>query len=205
MALLPIVLGAAALYNAFGKKQPKAPSYQAPDLTGTLAAIDEYYKKAAETGKTSLGQELQGLNTMTAENLAGRGIYSSPVSQYAYQQNTQNYQKSLADMLGSLQGQQLQAKANITGQVATQGAANKYQSELAKYQQRLQSQNMLTGLLSQAALSSLMAGGGGAKPSNLGTGINLGGDTMPNLGIAGTNSYLLPTQQYAPGGIFRIQ
>lgn len=164
--IVPAVLGASALISGFSKK-PKAPKYVAPDLTGTLAAIDAYYKQAGAQTEATMGRQLQGQQKMTGENLAGRGIYSSPVSEYAFQQNRQQNQMSLADALASLGGQQLQAKANITGQAAMQGAQGKYQAELQKYQDKLQSSNMLTGLLSSGALASLQGLGGGAKPQGM--------------------------------------
>lgn len=180
----PIVaaaLGVGALGSLFSKK-PKAPKYVAPDLSGTLAAIDEYYKKAGANVEATMGRQLQGQQKVTGENLAGRGIYSSPVSEYAFQQNRQNSQISLADALASLGGQQLQAKANVTGQAAMQGAQNKYQSELQRYQDKLQSSNMLTGLLSSGALASLQGLGGGQQMNPLAS-INPDVQGMNNYGL----------------------
>ena len=140
----------------FGKKK-KAPQYTPIDITAILAQIDKVYAEEESRVKGGLAEQLAGQQTATAESLAGRGIYSSPVSEYSFGANRTSNARALANALSEIAGNKATAKSNLMTSAATTNATNAYNAEVAKYEKQLESSNLLTGLLTtmgSAALSS---------------------------------------------------
>ena len=188
---VPVVAGAGALLSAFGKK-PKAPSAPTIDVSGILAEIDKMYAAQETATQANLAKGLSGTQKATSDSLAGRGVYSSPVSEWSFAKNRGDYQTSLADALATIAGNRAGAKANVLSSAKSLEAKQKYESELNKYNQKLSSSNMLTGLLASAAMSSL--GGGGAPASG-------GGGFTPEMLSVGGNQDLsdMLSGLYRPG------
>lgn len=176
--VVPVVTGAGALLSAFGKK-PKAPSAPTIDVSDILAEIDKMYDAQETATQANMARSLSGVNKATSDSLAGRGVYSSPVSEWSFAKNRGDYQTALSDALATIAGNRAGAKANVLSSAKSLEAKQKYESELNKYNQKLSSSNMLTGLLASAAMSSLggggapaAGGGGGFTPEILSTGGN---------------------------------
>lgn len=144
--LVPAISGAATLASMFGKK-PKAPKTPTIDTSAIMAEIDKLYAAQESATQANLSRSLAGLNKQTSESLAGRGIYRSPVSEQSFIRNREAYSSSLADALSGLAGQRAQSKANVLSSAASLEAQQRYNAQLAKYQQQMESRNLLTGLL----------------------------------------------------------
>jgi hypothetical protein len=189
--IVPAITGAAALYNVL-KKKPKAPSTPTIDVSGILAEIDKMYDTQETATQANLARSLAGTNKATSDSLAGRGVYSSPVSEWSFAKNRGDYQSALSDALATIAGSRAGAKANVLSSAKSLEAKQKYKSELNKYNQKLSSSNMLTGLLASAAMSSL--GGGGTPAAG-------GGGFTPEMLSAGGNQDLsaILSGMYRPG------
>lgn len=111
-----------------GGKKKKTPTYTAPDISGELAKIDALYGQQGQLLTQGINQQIANMQGQTAQGLANRGIYSSPVSQKAIQDvNTKGLQ-ALAQGQASLLGEQAQARTSAL-------------NNLLGYQQRAQQAN----------------------------------------------------------------
>jgi hypothetical protein len=181
------VLG--GLFNS-GKGRRKAPKVQSIDTSSILAEIDKLYAAQEQATQANLARGLSGMQAQTSESLAGRGIYSSPVSEWSFAKNRQAASDSLADAMSTLSANKASTKANVLSSASSLEAKQRYDAALAKYQNQIESDNMLTGLLASGAMSAL---GKGSTPSATGT-----QTTTPYTGGTMLNEDLLKLLQAQP-------
>ena len=104
----PLIKGVGNLF-----KSPDVPQPGQLDITAQLAMIDEAYNQQKQQAQTTLAESLKGQNRLTAQSLAGRGIYSSPVSQFSFGKNQKSYAQALSQALSDLGAQQAIQKNTI--------------------------------------------------------------------------------------------
>lgn len=83
------------------------------DISGELSRIGDLYNEQREFAKTSSKEQLQDLNKLTASDLAGRGILSSPVSEYSFGANRAQAQRSLAAALAGISSSEAGQRASL--------------------------------------------------------------------------------------------
>lgn len=144
---IPAISAATSLAGLLTKKK-KTPSMASIDISGELDKLDKLYESKRGLLTTDIQNQLAGLNKNTANSLAGRGIYRSPVSQASYNQNAATAQGALSQGLSNLYGKQASERTsslnNLLGYQNKVNEAN-YNAALRKYQNRY---NTRTGLMS---------------------------------------------------------
>ena len=126
------------------------------DTDASIARIMGFYEQA-ETGlQAGVEAGFGGMAQQTAGNLAARGIYSSPVSEYAFAQDRQVQMNALAQ---AQQNFQMQKAGALTG-AAQSGDA--YNQRIAQANQQMQQNNYNQSLRSQQALGGALGGLSGA-------------------------------------------
>lgn len=133
------------------------------DISGELAKIRALYAAQADALKADSKQQLQEANKTTASNLAGRGILSSPVSEYSFGANQKAAGSDLTHALAGLYGGQASTESNLLGLLS--GQAN--QANMMRYQQGNQNKNNMLALLLAGGLAAF-GGGGAAAAGGLG-------------------------------------
>ena len=164
MAYWWAIPAAMAAYSAL-KPRPKTPKPQPIDVSGILAEIDKLYAAQTQSVQANIARNLAGTQAQTSESLAARGVYSSPVSEWSYAQNRQSSANALADALATIASNQASQKASVMSSATSVNAQQAYQAQLAKYQNQIESSNMLTSLLSNAAMA--MYGAGKTAPAGV--------------------------------------
>lgn len=148
-----------------GQKRPSI------DISGELAKIRALYDQQATALKADSKYRLGETNKATSSQLAGRGIYSSPVSEYSFNANSNAANSDLTRALASLYGGQAQTESGLLGSLASAKA----QQDQLDYQQQMQSRNQLFSILGGAGNLRNMFGGGGAGGAGGIAGIGGGG------------------------------
>lgn len=151
--IVPVALGLGSLLA--GSKKVKAPKAPVIDITGILAEIDKLYNTQAQATEANNTKNLAATQTATSDSLAGRGIYTSPVSEWSFGKNRADVSSDLANALATINSNRANSKANVMSSAASLNAQQAYQAQLAKYQNQMESKNMITGLLSSAALATI--------------------------------------------------
>ena len=158
--VIPAIMAASAIASAIaGSKKVKYPKASQIDISGELAKLDAIYEQSRQQSQNVLRNQLTELNKNTASSLASRGIYSSPISQAAYNQTNRTYQNALSSMLADSYNAQAQARANLTAKLAEARANAEQAAALAKYEQKLRNRGVwsnLLGSISGAGLYSML-------------------------------------------------
>jgi len=148
-------------------KKKKAPKPQQIDITAQLAMIDAMYNQQKQQARTTLAESLKGLNKLTAQSLAGRGIYSSPVSQFSFGENQKSYAQALSQALSDLGAQQAMQKAQLSAQAQQFNMGQQGQYDQSMYQQQLASRQALSQALwsiGGVGLNRMLSSGGTPTP-----------------------------------------
>ena len=146
--LIPAITAASAIGSALmGSKKVKYPKASQIDISGELAKLDAIYEQSRQQSQNVLRNQLTELNKNTASSLASRGIYSSPISQAAYNQTNRTYQNALSSLLAESYNAQAQARANLTAKLAEARAKAEQDAAVAKYEQKLRNQGVWSNLL----------------------------------------------------------
>lgn len=138
------------------------------DVGGELKRIQNLYDEQRAYAKEVAAQQLTDLNRQASSNLATRGIYDSPVSEYVYGANRAEAQKSLASALAGIAGSEASARSNIF-------------NSLMGYQQQ-------DALRKQQATNQLIAALGGLGSGIMQYGMMRGQAPAVGAGPAGGNS-----------------
>lgn len=143
---------------------PNSPEITPYDPTADLAKLNALYTEAGQGVKASVEAGTHGMTQRTAGNLAARGIYSSPVSEYAFQQDRAAKIQALTQAQNALAQQKAQAMAGLIGQgvdynqrIAIANQQAQYQNEMRDYQTK---QQLLAALIGGGAA---LAGGNYGK------------------------------------------
>lgn len=140
---VPIALGAAGLISSLigGANRPDMPNIPTYDPSADIERIKAVYGEAGAGVQASVEAGMQGMTAQTSANLARRGVFSSPVSEYAYSQDRQAKINALTQAQQNIALQRSQAISSIIGQgadynqrVAIANAQNQYQNDLANMQ-----------------------------------------------------------------------
>lgn len=122
------------------------------DITQELAQIGEMYNMARAQQKELSGRGQAQALQQTSESLAGRGIYRSPVGEYALGQTRKTYATALADALAELSQQEIGQKAQLSVAAKQFNLGNINAYNTAKDRQSMANQNLLNqGLYSMGS------------------------------------------------------
>lgn len=97
------------LGGLFGKKS-KGPSI---DIGAELAKINALFEQQKAAARVGINQDAAQARSEMASNLAARGTYSSPVSEYSFGRLSQAKLRALAESEASIGGNQAVAQANL--------------------------------------------------------------------------------------------
>lgn len=133
--------GGGILGGIFGKKK-KSPSI---DISAELAKINALFEQQKAAARIGINQDAAQARSEIASNLAARGTYSSPVSEYSFGRLAQTKTRALAESDAAIGGRQAEAQATLF-------------SGLLGYDQ----QNRLLAAQQDAAMSGQLGALGGA-------------------------------------------
>lgn len=133
------------------RKRPKI------NIEGELAKISALYDTARTSTSAGIAKQLGELNRGTASNLAGRGIYDSPVGEYAFAANREKAQTALANALAGIGTQE----AGVRGSLLERLTGLKYQADLEDEQAKEQRMSQLYGILAGLGAGGLSKGSSG--------------------------------------------
>jgi len=143
----------------FGRGDEPEASYPQFDITSELERISHYYKQQKNYLQKFTYQNLGEMNKILSTNLAGRGIYSSPVSEYMYGRARQTAMQDLTKSYASLAEAEGKDRSNVfsslMGYQYNVASAN-LNRNIAKYSARQQTTNMLSSALMSAAMQMAM-------------------------------------------------
>lgn len=167
--ILPAISAATTLAGLFaGQKKVKQPKVPTVDLSAELAKLDALYAEQKAGVTARMERQLAQTQAQTSSSLAGRGIYSSPVSEYSFGANRAATANALADALAMLSGQQAFTRAQLTSGLAEQQAKQLYDAAMAKYQANLENRNRLSAALTGMGMAGLRQWAGGlGKPATV--------------------------------------
>ena len=86
---------------------------QAPDISGELPKISALFEQARNASTASINRQAAQGRSPAANNLAARGIYSSPVSQNTFSQLEQGRLGAISDMTGRLASEEAGTRAQL--------------------------------------------------------------------------------------------
>ena len=187
--------GASLLGGLFSKKK-KVSMPAAPDISGELAKLDALYGTQRELLTKDIAQQTGQMQRQTAQGLANRGIFSSPVSEASFSRTRQTGQQALSQGLSDLYGQQASARSaalNSLLQYNQNIQMANYQRQLQQQQQQSAMRSGLFGMAGSFGLQALqgLGGNGGQQSSPLSF-------ANPQLNVA--NQYMqqqqFPQQSY---------
>lgn len=172
--LLPLALAAGGTIGGLlaSRRRVDIPAPQQIDITQQLAMIDEAYNQQKQQAQTNLAESLKGQNKLTAQSLAGRGIYSSPVSQFSFGENQKSYAQALSQALSDLGAQQATQRAQLSAGAQQFNLGQQNQYNQSRYQQQLANRQML---------SQALFGLGGAGIQGLMGSMGRGGNPTTNM------------------------
>lgn len=140
------------------------PNYNTPDVGGELDKIAGLFAQLRANNTSNINYEAgQGRRT-AASNLAGRGIYSSPVSQNTFNALEDSRLRSIATSDAQLAGQEAEARSGILRSLL----GLNQQNQMMRNQANANIFGQVGGLGSSLLLTSLLspaAAGGGAAPA----------------------------------------
>ena len=157
--------GASLLGGLFSKKK-KVKMPAAPDISGELAKLDALYGTQRELLTKDIAQQTGQMQRQTAQGLANRGIFSSPVSEASFGRTRQTGQQALSQGLSDLYGQQAQARSaalNSLLQYNQNIQMANYQRQLQQQQQQSALRSGLFGMAGSFGLQALQGLGGGQQ------------------------------------------
>lgn len=131
-------------------KKPKRPSV---NIDSELVRLRGLYQAQRDAALAGVNENLGELNKQTAEGLAGRGIYSSPVSENYFARNRRGAQSALAQAYGNIGSNQANAESALLSKLL----GLDYENKNAGYEDDVQARNdIFSGLtgLSLAYLNS---------------------------------------------------
>jgi hypothetical protein len=104
-----LALSAGSLgYSIFGGKRQKQ-----FDISGELGRIGDLYAQARESARAAVNREAALGRRNTADNLAARGVYRSPVAENSFGRLEERRLGAIADVEGSLAGEEARTKAGV--------------------------------------------------------------------------------------------
>lgn len=122
MAWPAIIAGASALgslgVSLFGGGNDNISEIPYYDVSADLERIKQAYSGVTEATTSALEGQMQGMTQNTANQLAKRGIYSSPVSEYSFNQLARTKQNALASALANVELNKANALSSAIGQGA---------------------------------------------------------------------------------------
>ena len=121
--LLPAVgatLGGAGLVGSFLNK----PNYNTPDISGELKKISELFAQMRAQAETSINRQAALGRAQSANSLAARGVYSSPVSEHTFNRLEDSRLNSIADANAQIGGQEANARSSVLGTLLQLNARN---------------------------------------------------------------------------------
>ena len=150
-----------------GKKRPKRPKPTTIDLSAELAKLDALYAEQKAGVTASMGRQLAQTQAQTSDSLAGRGVYSSPVSEYSFGVNRAASANALADALAMISGQQAGTRAQLTSGLSQLQAKQIYEAVMSEYEAKIRNRNILSSALTGLGTAGLTkwAGGLGKAPA----------------------------------------
>ena len=166
--ILPAISAVSTLAGLFaGQRKVKQPTVPTIDLSAELAKLDALYEAQKARTRESLATQLGETQKQTSASLAGRGVYSSPVSEYSFGQNRAAFANALADALAQISIQQAGTRASLTSGLAQQQAQQQYAAAMSKYQAQIENRNLLSSALTGLGTAGLQkwAGGLGKAPA----------------------------------------
>ena len=191
---IPIALAAASLYSSYRAGKTKMPKIKAPafDYGAELANLDKLYSEAGTEITRQVGEQGAQMRKQTAEGLAARGIYSSPVSEASFAQVQKGQQSALSSALANLATEKGKTRSSLFQNLLdynSKVAQMQYQRNLAKYQGSQQQWNTLSALLA----------GGAEKASEMNRGERVA-PQGPRTGTYSNNQMLNLNQPELPSG-----
>jgi hypothetical protein len=149
--LIPAIISAIGAITSTiktSKGKTNYPEFDANVLAAELAKIDALFGEQKTALQGQAAERLGEMKTASASDLAGRGIYGSPVSAYTDIANRKTVENALSQVLGQLAGQQASTKAGLLSDWAKLGYSSKLAQAQEDYKRRITSGNMLSALLS---------------------------------------------------------
>lgn len=128
------------------------------DISGEISQLRALFAEQREIARKGIMSQLGDFQGRTASDLAGRGIYRSPLSEWSFGRNRKAAQSAIGDAFGKISATEAQTIADLLSQLSSQKNKQQADSELKKQRGR----NELLGLLS-GSITSSVAGWQGAK------------------------------------------
>ena len=189
MTLLTLALLAASTGMTVSEmlKKKKAPQI---DISAQTARLRDLFNEQRQAAKALAQEQLQELQGLTASNLAGRGIYSSPVSEFSFGRNRAMAQRTLAQLLSGIGAQEATSLQSLTEKLMGQ----KFTSESAEEEARTAARRSLISLLSSTGTAA--GASGGSRGLRGGGGGGAGGGYSADFGGTGYGGYGSPSGGY---------
>lgn len=165
---VPIALTAAGLAASFLNK----PGGGAPNISGELGKIDDLFAKLRAQSAVNINRESAQGRRQAANNMATRGVYSSPVSEHTFNAIEDSRLNALATSEAQIGGQEAEMRSGLLRQLLGMDAEAKQRKDAVNAGRW----GAVTGIGSNLLLAQLLRGGGApAAPGTPGVAGNFAG------------------------------